>query len=153
VVVRNSTSEEFLEMPAPRWVARANKAGLNRVTKFIAPWAPGWANVVHRGRKSGRTFRTPVWAFRRQNRYVIALTYGSHSDWVRNVVAAAGCELEARRHHYQADNPRIYRDEDATEMPAFIRFMLRRVLKAPEFLSLDVVPVDASSSASSAPGL
>jgi hypothetical protein len=42
-------------MPAPRWVARANKAGLNRVTKFVASWAPGWAVVVHRGRKSGKT--------------------------------------------------------------------------------------------------
>jgi deazaflavin-dependent oxidoreductase (nitroreductase family) len=126
-------------MPAPRWVARANKAGLNRVTKFIAPWAPGWAVVVHRGRKSGKTFRTPLWAFRRGDGYVIALTYGSTADWVRNVVAAGGCELETRRRRYQVSNPRVYRDDNATDMPAFIRFMLRRVIKAPEFLSVDVV--------------
>lgn len=75
-------------MPAPRWVARANKIGLNRFTKYIAPWAPGWAIVVHRGRKSGRTFRTPLWAFRRHNGFVIALTYGPETDWVRNVLAA-----------------------------------------------------------------
>jgi hypothetical protein len=30
-------------MPAPRSIARANKIGLNRITKFIAPCAPGWA--------------------------------------------------------------------------------------------------------------
>jgi len=126
-------------MPAPRWVARANKAGLNRVTKFIAPWAPGWAVVVHRGRKSGKTFRTPLWAFRRGDGYVIALTYGSTADWVRNVLAAGGCDLETRRRSYQVSNPRVYRDENATDMPAFIRFMLRRVIKAPEFLSVDVV--------------
>ena len=130
-------------MPAPRWVARANKKGLNRLTKFIAPWAPGWAVVIHRGRKSGRTFRTPLWAFRRRGGYVIALTYGSSADWVRNVLAAGGCELESRRRHYQLGAPRLYRDENASDMPgmewAFIRFMLRRVIKAPEFLSLDVV--------------
>jgi deazaflavin-dependent oxidoreductase (nitroreductase family) len=126
-------------MPAPRWVARANKAGLNRVTKFVAPWAPGWAVVVHRGRKSGKTFRTPLWAFRRRDGYVIALTYGSSADWVRNVLAAGGCELETRRRRYQVSNPRVYRDENATDMPAFIRFMLRRVIKAPEFLSVAVV--------------
>jgi deazaflavin-dependent oxidoreductase (nitroreductase family) len=126
-------------MPAPRWVARANKAGLNRVTKFIAPWAPGWAVVIHRGRKSGKTFRTPLWAFRRGDGYVIALTYGSTADWVRNVLAAGGCELETRRRRYLVSNPRVYRDENATDMPAFIRFMLRRVIKAPEFLSVDVV--------------
>ncbi|HEY7051358.1 MAG TPA: nitroreductase family deazaflavin-dependent oxidoreductase [Mycobacterium sp.] len=127
-------------MPAPRWVARANKVGLNRITKFIAPWAPGWAVVVHRGRKSGRIFHTPVWAFRRGNGFVIALTYGSQSDWVRNVLAADGCELHARRRRFKADHARLYRDENASGMPAFIRFMLRNVIKAPEFLSLDVVP-------------
>jgi deazaflavin-dependent oxidoreductase (nitroreductase family) len=126
-------------MPAPRWVARANKIGLNRITNFVAPWAPGWAVVVHRGRKSGATFRTPLWAFRRGDRYVIALTYGSSADWVRNVLAAGGCELETRRRRYQLSAPRLYRDESAADMPPFIRFMLRNVIKAPEFLSLEVV--------------
>jgi len=126
-------------MPAPRWVARANKAGLNRLTKLIAPWAPGWAVVIHRGRQSGRMFRTPLWAFRRNGGYVIALTYGPGADWVRNVLADGGCELETRRRRYQLGAPRLYRDENASDMPALIRFMLRRVIKAPEFLSLDVV--------------
>jgi deazaflavin-dependent oxidoreductase (nitroreductase family) len=126
-------------MPAPRWLARANRTGLNRVTRFIAPWAPGWAVVMHRGRKSGRIFRTPLWAFRRQGRYVIALTYGSDTDWLRNVLAAGGCELETRRRHYQVGSPRVYRDENAADMPVLIRLMLRRVIKATEFASLDVV--------------
>jgi deazaflavin-dependent oxidoreductase (nitroreductase family) len=126
-------------MPAPRWLARANRTGLNRVTRFIAPWAPGWAVVIHRGRKSGRIFRTPLWAFRRQGGYVIALTYGSDTDWLRNVLAAGGCELETRRRRYQVGSPRVYRDENAADMPPFIQFMLRRVIKATEFASLDVV--------------
>lgn len=119
--------------------AHANKIGLNRLTTFIAPWAPGWAVVIHCGRQSGRTFQTPLWAFRRDNGFVIALTYGSESDWVRNVVAAGGCEIETRRRHYQVGNPTLYRDDKASDMPAFIRFILRRVLKAPEFLRVDVV--------------
>jgi deazaflavin-dependent oxidoreductase (nitroreductase family) len=126
-------------MPAPRWVARANKASLNRITKFIAPWAPGWAVVVHKGRKSGKTFRTPLWAFRRHDGFIIALTYGPNSDWVRNVTAAGGFEIESRRRRYQVGEPRIYEDETAAGMPAFIRFMLSRVIKAPEFLSVDIV--------------
>lgn len=126
-------------MPAPRWLARTNKKTLNRITKFIARRAPGWAVVIHRGRRSGRTFRTPLWAFRRQDRYVIALTYGSNADWLRNVIAADGCELETRRRRYQVGSPCVYRDENATAMPPFIRFMLRNVIKAPEFVSLDVI--------------
>src|ERR1700755_558050 len=106
-------------MPAPRWVARANKVGLNRLTKFIAPWAPGWAIVIHRGRKSGRTLRTPLWAFRRKDGYVIALTYGSGADWGRNVLAEGGWELGSRGHHYQLRAPRPYPDATASDRPAF----------------------------------
>lgn len=95
--------------------------------------------MIHRGRKSGRIFRTPLWAFRRDGGYVIALTYGPESDWVRNVLAAGGCELETRRRQYAVDAPRVYRDETASDMPPFIRFMLRKVIKAPDFLSVDVV--------------
>ena len=100
---------------------------------MIAPWAPGWAVVIHRGRKSGRVFRTPLWAFRRGNSYIIALTYGPGADWVRNVTAAGGCELESGGRRYRLANPHVYRDDRAAEMPAFIRFMLRRVIKAPDF--------------------
>jgi hypothetical protein len=84
---------------------------------------------------------------------VIALTYGSSADWVRNVLAAGGCELESRRRHYELGAPRLYRDENASDMPAFIRFILRRVIKAPEFLSLDVVgevPTTTSSRSNTA---
>lgn len=126
-------------MSAPRWVAHLNKIGLNRLTRFIAPWAPGWAMVVHRGRKSGRTFRTPLWAFRRGDGFVIALTYGPGADWVRNVLATGGCEIDARRRHYEVGNPTVYRDEKASDMPLFIRFMLRWVIKAPDFLRVDVI--------------
>jgi hypothetical protein len=70
---------------------------------------------------------------------VIALTYGSDTDWLRNVLAAGGCELETRRRHYQVGSPRVYRDQNAADMPALIQFMLRRVIKATEFASLDVV--------------
>jgi deazaflavin-dependent oxidoreductase (nitroreductase family) len=126
-------------MPTPRWIAHANKIGLNRVTKFIAPWAPGWAVVIHRGRKSGRIFRTPLWAFRRGNGFVIALTYGPNTDWLRNVLAAGGCQILSRRRHYEVGNPEVYCDEIASDMPAFIRFILRNVLKAPDFLRVEVI--------------
>ena len=41
-------------MPIPRIVGRWNKAGLNRVTRRIAPFTPGFGVVIHRGRRSGR---------------------------------------------------------------------------------------------------
>ena len=50
-------------MPLPRTLARWNKAGLNRVTRHIAPWMPGLGVVAHHGRRSGRRYQTPVNVF------------------------------------------------------------------------------------------
>jgi hypothetical protein len=47
-------------MPIPQIVRQWNKAGLNRVTRHIARWMPGFGVVVHRGRRSGRVYQTPV---------------------------------------------------------------------------------------------
>jgi deazaflavin-dependent oxidoreductase (nitroreductase family) len=70
-------------MPIPKVVGQWNKAGLNRLTRHIAPWMPGFGVIVHRGRRSGARYQTPVNVFRAGNGYVIALTYGPDTDWVK----------------------------------------------------------------------
>ncbi|KUI28734.1 nitroreductase [Mycobacterium sp. IS-1742] len=127
-------------MVAPRWHARANRVGLNRVVKYIAPWLPGFGVVVHRGRNSGREFRTPVNLFRRRGGFVLALTYGSHADWVRNVVAAGGCEVITRRRRYRVTDPQLFLDEDRSEMPAVppVRYILAAA-RVSDFLYLRIV--------------
>jgi hypothetical protein len=67
-------------MPIPRTIGRWNKVGLNRVTRRIAPWLPGFGVVVHRGRRSGRPYRTPVNVFATDRGYRFALTYGPDTD-------------------------------------------------------------------------
>jgi len=69
-------------------MARFNKRFTNRLTSKVAGYLPGFAIVSHIGRKSGRTYRTPVNAFRTDGGYIIALTYGAQSDWVKNVMTA-----------------------------------------------------------------
>ena len=95
-------------MPIPRIVRQWNKAGLNRVTKHIAPWAPGLGVVIHRGRRSGRLYQTPVNVFAAKDRYVFALTYGPDTDWVKNVLAAGGCELRTRGHATRLTSPSAF---------------------------------------------
>ena len=64
------------------------------MVKHAAPWLPPLGLVVHRGRKSGRRYETPVMVFRDGHRFLIALTYGGEpTEWVKNVVTAGGCEL------------------------------------------------------------
>lgn len=83
-------------MVVPRRVARFNRAVFNPVVRPLAQRLPGLGVVQHRGRRSGRAYRTPVNVFRSGGDYVIALVYGTDSDRVRSVTAAGGCELRVR---------------------------------------------------------
>jgi len=127
-------------MPAPRWLARANRVGLNRVVKYIAPWMPGFGVIIHRGRTSGREFRTPVNLFRRRDGFVFALTYGSDADWVRNVLAAGGCEVITRRRRHSLTDPQCYVDETRSDMPAFPVRSILALVDVSEFLYLRIAP-------------
>lgn len=122
-------------MPIPRVVARLNKVGLNRVTKHIAPWMPGLGVVVHRGRRSGRTYETPVNVFTVADGYVIALTYGPGTDWVKNVLAAGGCELRTGGRVVRLTAPRVFHDETRQDIRPLERQVLRLIGVA-DFLSL-----------------
>jgi deazaflavin-dependent oxidoreductase (nitroreductase family) len=126
-------------VPIPKVVAKWNKAGLNRVTRHIAPWAPGLGVVVHRGRRSGRSYQTPVNVFREPGGYVFALTYGPDTDWVRNVLAAGGCELRTHGRVVALTEPRLYRDETRRAIRPAERQVLR-LLGVADFLSLKVAP-------------
>jgi deazaflavin-dependent oxidoreductase (nitroreductase family) len=122
-------------MPIPRAVGRWNKAGLNRVTRHVAPWMPGFGVVIHRGRRSGRRYETPVNVFPATGGYLLALTYGRDTDWVKNVLAAGGCELRTQGRTVRLDSPRLYHDQTR----AGIRPLARQVLRAidvADFLSL-----------------
>src|ERR1700758_627648 len=98
-------------MPIPLAVGRWNKAGLNRVTRHVAPWMPGLGLVVHHGRRSGNLYQTPVNVFPTGEGFIIALTYGPDTDWVKNVLAADGCELRTRGRVVRLTGPRLFRDE------------------------------------------
>lgn len=125
-------------MPIPKRVARWNKVGVNRVARHIAPRMPGLAVVVHRGRKSGREYRTPVNVFPSNDGYIIALTYGPDTDWVRNVQAAGGCELRTRGRVVRVGEPRVYHDETRRGIRPVERQVLRLIGVA-DFLSLTTV--------------
>jgi deazaflavin-dependent oxidoreductase (nitroreductase family) len=122
-------------MPIPKVVGRWNKAGLNRLTRHIAPWLPGFGVIVHRGRRSGRRYQTPVNVFNTDDGYVVALTYGPDTDWVKNVLAAGGCELRTRGQAVRLGSPRLFHDESRASIRPVERQVLR-ILGVAEFLSL-----------------
>src|SRR5262249_28394506 len=130
----------------PQTVGRWNKAGLNRVTKHIAPWLPGFGVVVHRGRRSGRRYQTPVMVFRAGERYVIALTYDPGTAWVNNHRAVGRCYLQTRGQTSRLTSPKVYRDQSRRHIRPLERQVLS-VIGVADFLSLS-----KASAAAATPG-
>jgi len=108
-----------------RWVAAFNLAVTNRITTRFAAQLPGFGILTHVGRKSGRVYRTPVNVFRAPEGFLIALTYGRDSEWVKNVVAAGACQLETRGVQYRLSTPTIVHDPTRRRFPLFVRTIFR----------------------------
>jgi deazaflavin-dependent oxidoreductase (nitroreductase family) len=122
-------------MSIRRRLARFNRVFANRIVGRFISRLPGFGSVHHHGRKSGREYRTPVKVFRRGDLYVLSLPYGSDSDWVKNVLAAGGCDLVTRQGRVCLVEPQLYVDDEQAEIPAFVRMVLIRI-NATEFLAL-----------------
>jgi hypothetical protein len=86
-------------MQIPRRVARFNRVVTNPIQGTWAWLAPPWAVLVHRGRRSGRIYRTPVVASARGGELRVAILYGEGSDWVQNLLAGSGEVVRRGRTH------------------------------------------------------
>jgi deazaflavin-dependent oxidoreductase (nitroreductase family) len=107
--------------PRPmRAVAKFNRHVTNRAQRLWAPHLRHAAIIEHRGRRSGKTYRTPVMAFVEDGQLAVVLNYGEQSDWVRNVMAAGSAVVIHRRERYTLSAPRIV-PLDSAELPAGVR--------------------------------
>jgi deazaflavin-dependent oxidoreductase (nitroreductase family) len=125
-------------MHIPYFMRRVNRMVTNPILGSIAWLVPPLAVVHHRGRKSGRAYRTPVVAFRTAGGFVVPMTYGRDVDWGRNLIAAGGGEIVQMGRHYAVRRPRIVGGDRArTHLPALVR---RALLAAnfPGYVLVDV---------------
>jgi deazaflavin-dependent oxidoreductase (nitroreductase family) len=109
----------------------------NPIARRFAGWLPGFGILEYRGRKSDRTYRTPINVFRRGDRYVFALTYGADVEWVKNVVAAGGCTLRTRGRAVRLIEPEVFVAPSRRLMPLVVRIVLR-FDRATEFLRMRI---------------
>ena len=93
-----------------RWLAKFNILVTNRITGLFAGYVPGFGILTHVGRKSGKIYRTPINVFRVLKGFIVALTYGSQSEWVKNVLAAGGCQLKTVGKNYHLCCPKVVCD-------------------------------------------
>jgi deazaflavin-dependent oxidoreductase (nitroreductase family) len=118
-----------------RRLAAFHRAFTNPVTKRFAARVPGFGIITHVGRRSGKVYGTPVNVFRTSEGFLIALTYGRESDWVKNVIAAGGCQLETRGVRYHLSTPTVVHDPSRRRFPLLVRTILRSI-GANDFMQL-----------------
>lgn len=111
-------------MPLPGFVAQLNKRFINRLMRPLAA-NPPFGLLTHVGRSSGRRYQIPINVFRRRGGFVLCLTYGRDTDWLRNVMAAGSAELSYDGSDYELANPRIVgRDQAWPDLPPAVKPLL-----------------------------
>lgn len=102
--------------PVVRVINRAAHALLRVGTRFLnplmlslagSPHLPMFAVIYHRGRRSGRSYATPVGARPIRDGFVIPLTFGTRADWFRNVQATGGCIIRWKGVKYALSQPTV----------------------------------------------
>ncbi|MCV7075950.1 nitroreductase family deazaflavin-dependent oxidoreductase [Mycobacterium szulgai] len=119
-----------IPMVFPPWFEKFQVKYINPVLKPIARYLPGTATIEHRGRKSGKPYKTIVTTYRRGNTLAIALGHGK-TDWVKNVMAAGEADVHFTRRQVHITNTRILpaasNGPEVAELPFMARAQLRRM--------------------------
>jgi deazaflavin-dependent oxidoreductase (nitroreductase family) len=70
--------------------------------------------VRHVGRRTGRTYETPVIAVQHDDSFLIALPYGPRTDWLKNVLDSGSAAIVTKGHVYDVDRPEVIPMAEAT---------------------------------------
>jgi deazaflavin-dependent oxidoreductase (nitroreductase family) len=98
------------------------QSGLRQLTKITRPLAlrsagkqgSGTAVVCHVGRKTGKSYKTPVVAVDHDGTVYIALPYGKGTDWLKNVLATGSATVVSGGDRYDVDRPEVIPMAEAT---------------------------------------
>ena len=87
---------------------------------------PFWGVVEHRGRRSGKSYRTPVAIRSTPDGFVLPLPFGERVDWCRNLLADGGGIVHWRGVDYAVVQPEIIDGASAAvSFNAYMRVVLR----------------------------
>lgn len=100
-------------MRLPQRLARFNRHVTNPIQRLWAGKAPTFGILEHVGRKSGRTYRTPLTVFGADDGVAILLTYGPDRDWLKNITADGGGLMTRRGKTFRVTDPQVMTKAEA----------------------------------------
>jgi deazaflavin-dependent oxidoreductase (nitroreductase family) len=131
--------------PRARRAIRFVAAFVNPLVLLIAGrrWMPVVGILRHRGRRSGRSYATPIGMRPLGDSFVIPRTFSDNAAWYLNIKAAGGATVKYLGRTYELVDPQVV--DYATAKPAFPRYELLqfRLIGINEYLRLRVSPLPA----------
>jgi deazaflavin-dependent oxidoreductase (nitroreductase family) len=126
-------------MTFPRRMAALPRL-LNPLGMPLARRLPPLAVLHHRGRRTGRSYDTPVQAYRTPNGWVVGLAYDRNAPFALNLLAAGGGEMTRAGRRYRITQPRRVGHEARELLPAWASLQMRAV-GIEDYLQFDATPL------------
>jgi deazaflavin-dependent oxidoreductase (nitroreductase family) len=93
--------------PVLKAVRRSSRATQDIALRTAGTSGADASIIRHVGRRSGRSYETPVRAVRTQDGFAVALPYGTTADWLKNVLADGAATIAYDGQAYSVDEPRV----------------------------------------------
>ena len=139
--------------PTARRIVRFAARFINPLSLLIAGrrWMPVLGVLMHRGRSTGRLYKTPLGMRPLGDAFVMPLTFSEDAGWYRNTRASGSAVVRYLGREYTVVDPEVV--DYAAAAPAFPRYELLqfRLVGITEYLRMRRAPAGWSPSTTSAP--
>lgn len=128
----NTASTQRSERKAPGATRLFNRFTLTFAGTRIFPL---YGVLEHRGRRSGKIFRTPVVVNRISDGFIVPMPWGQATDWFRNLTAAGEGTIRWKGRDYPVVQPEVIDVADAkpyfsaTQQVGMKRFHIEQCVK------------------------
>jgi deazaflavin-dependent oxidoreductase (nitroreductase family) len=127
-------------MTFPRRMAALPRL-LNPVVMPVMRRLPPAAVLHHRGRRTGRSYDTPVQAYHTPDGWVVGLAYDRNAPFALNLLAAGGGEMTRAGRRYRITQPRRVGRKARELLPALASLQMRMV-GIEDFVQFDATPLE-----------
>lgn len=139
--------------PTARRIVRVAARFINPLSLLIAGrrWMPVLGVFMHRGRKTGRLYKTPLGMRPLGDGFVMPLTFSEDAGWYRNTRSSGSAVVRYLGREYTLVDPQVV--DYTIAAPGFPRYELLqfRLLGINEYLRMRRAPTGWSPSTTSAP--
>lgn len=115
-------------------VLRRLTGAFNPVVLRFAARVPMYVVLEHRGRRSGRAFRTPLAGIRVDSGFLLPLAFGEKANWVLNLRHSGGGVVEWRGRRIAVSDPDVVAWNEARTLIPRLQRLLAPVFGVKQFL-------------------